>query len=69
MGTYGIDHIRSIVSVNAKKIFSPFASKQASPPKNAICAKGFIKFAEPILTFLQAAQNGTVTAYNFNVYK
>jgi hypothetical protein len=68
-GLFGINHIRSIVSVNAKKIFFPLAAKQASPPKNALCAKAFIDFAKPILTFLQAAQNGTVTAYNFNVYK
>jgi hypothetical protein len=68
-GSFGIDHIRSIISVNAKKIFFPFASKQASPPENALCATAFIEFAKPILTFLQAAQNGSITAYNFNVYE
>jgi hypothetical protein len=64
-GSYGIGHIRSVVTLNAKEIFFPFASKQASPLENALCAKAFIKFSKLILTFLQAAQNGTITLYNF----
>jgi hypothetical protein len=49
-----------------KKNFFPHSRKESSPIENAQCSQSNLNLANPILTFLEAAQQGIVIANNFS---
>ena len=66
LGTFEIDFICFFVTKSVKKNFFLHSRQESSPIENAQCSKSYLDFANPILTFVEAAQQGIVIANNFS---